>query len=195
MTLLEAAAEIAAFLEERSIDYVILGGLAVQHWGEPRATHDIDVTIMVPQERLEQFAQEILQRFRPRLPDALDFALRHRVLLVESASGVPIDIALGIPGYEEEVMRRAVRVNLPTGVLLRVISVEDLIIHKCVAGRVRDQEDIERILIRQRLQLDLEYIRRWLEDFAPLVSTHDVRAVFEEALHKAHQALGESYPP
>jgi len=195
MTLLEAAAEIAAFLEERSIEYVILGGLAVQHWGEPRATHDVDVTVMVPQERLEQFAQEILQRFRPRLPDALGFALRHRVLLIESASGAPIDISLGIPGYEEEVMRRAVRVTLPTGVVLRLISAEDLIIHKCVAGRARDREDIERILIRQKLQLDLEYIRRWLEDFAPLVSTHDVRAVFEEALHKAHQALREDHPP
>ncbi|MCL6643154.1 MAG: nucleotidyltransferase [Candidatus Bipolaricaulota bacterium] len=195
MTLFEAAAEIAAFLEERSIEYVILGGLAVQHWGEPRATHDVDVTVMVPQERLEKFAQEILQRFRPRLPDALGFALRHRVLLVESASGVPIDISLGIPGYEEEVMRRAVRVHFPTGVLLRFISAEDLIIHKCVAGRARDQEDIERILIRQKLQLDLEYIRRWLQDFAPLVSTHSVRAVFEEALHKAHQALREDHPP
>ncbi len=189
MTLLQAAAEIAAFLDERSIDYVILGGLAVQHWGEPRTTHDIDVTVMVPQERLEEFAQEILQRFRPRLPDALGFALRHRVLLVESTSGVPIDISLGIPGYEEEVMRRAVRVSLPGGVSVRFISAEDLLVHKCVAGRVRDQEDIERILIRQRLQLDFEYIRRWLHDFVPLVSTHDVVAIFEEALRKARQAL------
>ena len=42
MTLWHAAAEIATFLEEKGIDYVILGGLAVQHWGEPRATHDIE---------------------------------------------------------------------------------------------------------------------------------------------------------
>jgi predicted nucleotidyltransferase len=189
MTLWQAAAEIATFLKEQKIDYVILGGLAVQHWGEPRATHDIDITVMVPQERLEQFAQEVLQRFRPRLPDALNFALRHRVLLIESSLGVPVDISLGIPGYEEEVLRRAVTVSVAEGISLHLISAEDLIIHKCVAGRARDQEDIERILIRQQLHLDFDYIRRWLKDFTSLVSTHDVTAVFENALHKARQAL------
>lgn len=189
MTLWQAAAEIAQFLEEHEIGYVILRGLAVQHWGEPRTTHDIDVTVMVPQERLEQFIHEVLQRFRPRLPDARDFALHHRILLVESSGGVPIDISLSIPGYEEETLRRAVRVSFPEGISLRLISAEDLIIHKSVAGRARDQEDIERILIRQKLQLDLDYIRRWLKDFLPLVSTHDVVAIFEEALRKAQQAL------
>lgn len=191
MTLFQTAAEIAEFLEERRVNYVILGGLAVQYWGEPRTTHDVDIAVMVPQEQLEQFLQEVLQRFRPRLPDALDFALRHRVLLVETPSGVPVDISLGIPGYEEEVLRRSVRATLPDLRSLRFISAEDLIIHKCVAGRARDQEDIERILIRQKLQLDSDYIRRWLQDFLPLVSTHDVTAVFEDALRRAQRALQE----
>lgn len=192
MTLFQAAAEIAEFLEEHGVNYAILGGLAVQYWGEPRATHDVDITVMVPQEQLERFVEQILQKFRPRLPDASTFALRHRVLLVEASSGVPIDISLGIPGYEEEVLRRSVRVHLPDVRSLQFISAEDLIVHKCVAGRARDQEDVERILVRQRLQVDLAYIRRWLQDFAPLVSTHGVQSVFEEALRKAGRALGEN---
>ncbi len=192
MTLFQAAAEIAEFLEECGVRYVILGGLAVQYWGEPRATHDVDITVMVPQGQLERFVQQVLQKFRPRLPDALSFALRHRVLLVETSSRVPVDISLGIPGYEEEVLHRSVRVHLPNVRSLQFISAEDLIIHKCVAGRARDQEDVERILIRQRLQVNLVYIRRWLQEFAPLVSTHAVRAVFEEALRRAKQVLGEN---
>lgn len=41
MTVLSVAAEVAAFLEELDVPYAIIGGLAVQHWGEPRLTHDV----------------------------------------------------------------------------------------------------------------------------------------------------------
>lgn len=189
MSVLRAAEEIALFLEKRNVPYVIVGGLAVQYWGEPRTTRDVDVTVMVPADHLEDFLTETLKRFRPRIPVARDFALRHRMLLVESKRGVPIDVSLGIPGYEEEVMKRAVRACFPGIRPLRLISAEDLIIHKCVAGRARDQEDVERILIRQRLHLDLRYVRRWLKEFLPLVDTHNVRDIFEHALTRARTAL------
>lgn len=192
MSVLKAAEEIALFLEKRNVPYVIVGGLAVQYWGEPRTTRDVDVTVMVPADHLEDFLNKTLKRFRPRIPDARDFALRHRVLLVESKRGVPIDVSLGIPGYEEEVMKRAVRACFPGTRPLRLISAEDLIIHKCVAGRARDQEDVECILIRQRLHLDLRYLRRWLKEFVPLVETHNVRDIFERALTRARTALGRA---
>lgn len=192
MNLPQAAEEIAQFLDDGEVPYVLIGGLAVQYWGEPRTTRDVDVAVMVPPERLETFLDEVLARFRPRLPDARNFALRHRVLLLNSSEGVPVDLSLGIPGYEEEVMNRAVSASFPGFSPLRLVSAEDLIIHKCVAGRARDCEDIERILIRQRLSVDLAYIHRWLEEFAPLVDTHDAKGVFEQALGKARAVLRES---
>ncbi len=189
MSLHEAAAEIAAFLESQGVPYVILGGLAVQYWGEPRTTRDVDVTVLVSSEQFEAFARETLKKFHPRIKDTLSFALQHRVLLVNTLDGTPVDISLGIPGYEDEVMRRAVEAVFSGSAKMRVISAEDLIIHKCVAGRARDREDVERVLIRRRLAIDIDYIRRWLQDFAPLVNTNDVCAIFEEALRKAQQAL------
>ena len=192
MSLLEVAAEIAEFLESRQVQYVILGGLAVQHWGEPRTTRDVDVTVLAAPGQFEAFVNEALKKFRPRLEDARSFALQHRVLLVSTHEGIPIDISLGIPGYENEVMRRAVSVFFLGSRSVRLISAEDLIIHKCVAGRPRDREDVERVLIRQRLTVDMGYIRRWLQDFAPLVDTHDVRTIFEEASQTARRALDKS---
>jgi len=189
MSLLKADEEVAMFLEKRNVPYVIGGGLAVQYWGEPRTTRDVDVTVIVPADQLEDFLNEALRRFRPRMPDAFDFALRHRVLLIESKKGLPIHVSLGIPGYEEKVMQRAVRVSFSGLRPLRLISAEDLIIHKCVAGRARDQEDVERILVRQRLSLDLRYIRRWLKLFVPLVETHNVQDIFERALKQARATL------
>lgn len=188
MTIFEAAAEVARFLDEQVVPYAVLGGVAVQYWGEPRATRDVDIVVMVPSEKMQDFLSAAVQRFRPRLPDALAFARRHQMLLISTADGTPLDISLGIPGYEEEAIRRAVPVSFSGLGPIRLISAEDLIIHKCVSGRPRDEEDVERVLIRQRLALDLHYIRKWLRAFAPLVETHDVRALFENAVKKARAA-------
>jgi predicted nucleotidyltransferase len=173
VSLLGAAAQIAGFLEERGVPYGVIGGLALQRWGEVRLTRDVDVTVLVPPEALEDFVDAVLGRFRPRISDAREFALRHRVLLVEAAEGTPVDISLGIPGDEEEALARAVPVEFPGTGSLRLLAPEDLVIHKCVAGRPRDMEDVESILMRQRLQLDLALIRRWLSAFRGAVDSHD----------------------
>ena len=101
MDLLQAVGEVVAFLEEERVPYVLIGGLAVQHWGEPRATRDIDVTVLVDEAAFDRFLERALTRFRPRLPDAAAFAREHRMVLLATRSGVPVDISLGIPGYEE----------------------------------------------------------------------------------------------
>lgn len=189
MGVLEALIEATTFLENRGVPYAVIGGLAVQYWGEPRATRDVDIVVMVSGDRQEGFLSDALQQFRPRISDALAFARRNRVLLVSAVDGTPIDITLGILGYEEEVMRRAVNVAFPNLRPVRLISAEDLIIHKCVAGRPRDVEDVERILLRQRLDVDLRYIRRWLRAFAPVVDQHDPLVVFESAVRKTRSAL------
>ena len=86
-------------------------------------------------------------------------------------------------------MRRSVPATFPGLRPVRLISAEDLIIYKCVAGRPRDVEDVERILLHQHLALDLRYIRRWLRAFAPVVDGHDVSGIFERALRKTRAAL------
>src|SRR3989304_1233978 len=111
MTIFEAAAEVADFLDEQGVAYSFLGGLVVQHWGEPRLTQDVDVVVVVSSEREEAFLRAAVGRFRPRLENAAAFAKRHRVLLLSASDGTPVDLSLGIPGYEEEVMRRALRVS------------------------------------------------------------------------------------
>jgi len=191
MNLLQAAIEVARFLEERGMRYFVIGGLALQHWGEPRLTRDVDITVLAQPGDLEPFVDVVLNMFSPRIPDARAFALRHRVVLVQTRDGVPVDLSLGIPGYEEEAWGRAVRVEFPGVGRLRIVGPEDLIIHKCVAGRPRDVEDVEGILIRQRLKLDLELVRGWLDEFRPVVDTHDPRDAFERALARAQRALEE----
>ena len=109
--------------------------------------------------------------------------------MIYSRDGIPIDMSFGIPGYEEEVLRRTIRYAPRKGLIINLIGAEDLIVHKCVAGRARDLEDVENILIHRRMKLDVKYIRKWLGDFAPLIDEHDVLGYFEMALKKARMLL------
>lgn len=158
MSLLEGVVEVAQFLDIQRIPYAVLGGIAVQHWGEPRTTLDIDVVVLVPPALEDDFLRNVTKKFQPRLPAPVEFAKRHRILLVSTSSGIPVDLSLGIEGYEEDALTRTVSVSFAGLPPVRVVSAEDLIIHKCIAGRARDIEDIERVLLRQKLKLDMRYI-------------------------------------
>lgn len=177
----DAAREVHQILAELQVPYALIGGLAVQYWGEARFTKDIDLTVIVPIEHEEAFLRALCERLPPRREDALDFAQRHRIYLAKTKNGFPVDVSLGLPGYEEEMAARAVDYTTKAGDMIRVCSAEDLIIHKAIAGRPQDLRDIEGVIIRRASSLDLEYIRNWLAVFGGWLETDDVINRFEEA--------------
>jgi len=179
-----AAWELHVFLTRLGVPYAIIGGLAVRQWGEPRFTQDVDATVMLPLEDPVPILREIAGHFSPRLPDAVDFACRNRVLLVRASNGVPLDISMGLPGYEEEVIARAVDWELEPGKVVRLCSAEDLIIHKAVAARPQDLRDIEGIVYRQGPALDAATVRRWLGAFAEVLAQPDLSERFEAVWRK-----------
>jgi hypothetical protein len=168
------------FFTSENIPYVLIRGIALQWWGEPRFTRDVDITILVNSGKEESAIKRILSAFTPRISDALEFALKNRVCLVRSRDGYDIDISLGIPGYEEEVMRRAAQCRLRKGHAVRICSAEDLIIHKAVAGRPQDISDIESIVIRQGKKIDSNYIRKWLKEFSDALEMGEIFERFEK---------------
>jgi len=44
--LFAAAADVQSFLTDRGWVAAVIGGLAVQRWGEPRQTRDVDVALL-----------------------------------------------------------------------------------------------------------------------------------------------------
>ena len=181
MNVQEAAAwEIHQFFQALRLPDAVIGGMAVQWWGEPRATRDVDLTVMTPLDQPSNvFIRQVLEHFPGRIANAEEFARRNRVILVTASNGCPADISLGLPGYEEEVMQRASEVELEPGKAIRICSAEDLIIHKAVAGRPQDVRDIEGIIYRQRKALDVAAIRRWLRAFAELLDNPEISERFE----------------
>ncbi|MEX2284536.1 MAG: hypothetical protein WEE89_18755 [Gemmatimonadota bacterium] len=88
-------------------DSVSIRGIVVQHWGEPRVTRDLDISIFTGFGAQDPFVDDLLAEFSPRIENARAFALKHRVLLLSTETGVPIDVALAALPFESEMIDRA----------------------------------------------------------------------------------------
>jgi Nucleotidyl transferase AbiEii toxin, Type IV TA system len=157
--LCSVALEVQRECEKHGWKFCFIGGLAVQHWGEPRFTRDVDLTLLTGFGGEETYIDPLLEVFEPRIEACREFALQNRVLLLKSAEGIGIDIALGALPFEEEAARRSQLVEVEPDAVLRLCSAEDLIVMKAFADRLQDQLDVQRILMRQGVEnLDWEYI-------------------------------------
>jgi hypothetical protein len=164
----EAALELQRFCESQRYRFCFIGALALQRWGDPRATQDADLTLLTGFGREEEFISKLVEHFRPRQPDAVQFALKNRVLLLFASNEVPIDVALaGLP-FEERTVDRSSLWQIRPGAEIRTCSAEDLIVHKAFADRAQDWPDIERILMRQIKRLNVDLIFKELRPLLQL---------------------------
>ncbi len=130
-------------------EFCFIGGIAVQHWGEPRLTRDVDVSVLTGFGAETEFISTVLTTYEPRIPDAVTFAQQHRVLLIQTSSGIDLDISLAALPFEEEMIHRSTPVEYLPGIELQICSAEDLIVLKAFANRQRDWEDLSSIVERQ----------------------------------------------
>ena len=92
---LRAADALQAFRRARGWRFCIIGGIAVLRWGEPRETIDADLTLLTGFGGEEPYVRALLGQFESRVPEGMQFAFTNRVLLLQSASGVGLDLSLG----------------------------------------------------------------------------------------------------
>ena len=161
-TVLDAALAIQEFLASRDRSFCIIGGIALQRWGEQRATRDVDLTLMCPMGGEPAMIDELLSAFPGRLPDAREFAIHNRVLLLR-AGDVGLDISLGALDYERRCVERSSLWPILEGRPLRTCSAEDLVVLKSFAGRARDWLDVESVIVRLGPRLDWDLVVRELE--------------------------------
>jgi hypothetical protein len=165
-----AALEVQAFCRSKGWKFCFIGALAVQRWGEPRLTQDIDLTVLTTYGEEAPYVDALLDHFRGRIPDAREFALQNRVVLLSGGPGIPIDVALGAMPFEERATDRATDFVVQEGLALTTCSAEDLVVFKAFAGREKDWLDIEGIVLRQAGRLDEQLV--WAE-LIPLLDLKD----------------------
>ena len=182
---IQAAAEFQHYCEEQGWRFCFIGGLALQRWGEPRETVDVDLTLMTGFGREEVFIEALLSRYRARIGDPIKFAIENRVLLLRNASGVGLDVALGALAFEESAVARSSEFIFPPNRLIRTCSAEDLVVMKAFASRPKDWFDVEGILLRQHRVLSWDYIEAQL---LPLIAAKEAPEIWIELQRRRRDA-------
>ena len=157
--------KIALQLKKASIPYMVIGGQAVLLYGEPRLTRDIDITMGISVDGLDRVKKIILIiGLKSLVEKEKEFVERNMVFpTIDKKSGIRVDFIFSFSPYERQAIERAKDIKLGRSPV-RFASLEDVVIHKVIAGRARGIEDVKSILLKN-LKYDLVYIEKWLKQF------------------------------
>lgn len=182
---IEVLHALAPVMTRRKLPWFLFGAQAAIIWGSRRLSNDVDVTVTIDRKTLRDFIAAMQkQGFEPEFRDD-DFIDRARVIpFVHRPTRMPLDVVLAGPGLEDEFLKRAISVDVD-GRKIPVVSPEDLIISKVLAGRAKDVEDIKHVIARQHKTLDVHRIRTMLELLEKALSQSDLLPVFEKAWQTA----------
>ena len=145
MTSLESALHrIAADLERSSVDFALIGGLAVSVRTEPRFTRDADFAIAVSGDgeaealirRLRAYGYEVSALVEQEAVGRLATA---RLAPAGDLDGPVMDLLFASSGIEPEIVAGANPVELIPGLTLKVARIDHLI-----ALKVRSRDDMQR---------------------------------------------------
>ena len=163
--LLKSLKELCMFLEAQGIEYMLIGGLAVGIWGEPRATVDIDFLVAIGSDDFDTLKHKLIESSRfvfihdkPMVFGKVSF-LR---ATLKSNPDVSVDFLFVDDVFKNEALKRKKAIQL-TDFSVNIATPEDLIILKLLSGREQDRLDARKILNIQRENLDWVYLQTWSE--------------------------------
>lgn len=143
-----ALRDFVAALTRLKVEFMVIGGLAVQARGYVRATRDIDATVRADQVSFEALVASLRRsHIVPRTREFEELAREQFILLLEhTPTGLPLDVGLAWVDFEQAACKRATaeRFGKTTA---PVIQLEDLLVLKVLAWRPRDQEDVRNLLL------------------------------------------------
>lgn len=173
---------IDASLKKRDIPYMIIGGQAVLLYGEPRLTRDIDITLGVNVDHLDDLLAVVQELTLKPLPKELKSFVRQTMVLpaLDETTGIRVDFIFSATPYETEAIKRAKKIKIMDREV-NFASPEDLIVHKIFAGRPRDIEDVRTVLLKNP-DIDVQYIRKWLKEFDLFSEKKEFLKTFEEVI-------------
>lgn len=182
----ELLAALARAMRERGWRWYVFGAQAVLAYGRPRLTADVDVTVDSARASAREVADALAAHgFVLRFHLSADHLRTARLLpMVHAPSAIPLDLVIAGPGLDEEFLDRA-RIRHLGGVEVPVISAEDLVAMKVLAGRRKDLEDVRGVLAQQEGRIDLARTRDVLEAMEAVVGEGKLLARLERLVRAA----------
>jgi predicted nucleotidyltransferase len=135
--------EFIELLNEKKVNYLIIGGYAVGFYSRPKFTNDIDIWIENSEENAEK-VMIVLNEFGFGQVDITINDLKDADKVIQLGHApIRIDIITGLTGmFFSEAYAAKVKGNY-LGTFANFISYEDLIKSKKLAGRKKDLDDVQ----------------------------------------------------
>lgn len=164
---------------------MVIGGQAVLLYGEPRLTKDIDITLGVGVDHLGEMTAIVDRLGLKYLTENVDDFVKETMVLpvIDQKSGIRIDFIFSYSPYERQAIERARKIAFGR-TEIKFASLEDLVIHKMIAERPRDIEDVQSILLKNP-GYDSQYIEKWLSEFDSALDKK-----YRESFSKLQKRLG-----
>ena len=149
---------LGSFLAARGLSWALVGGHAANiHRDEVRLTTDYDVLVSLGSARMADLAADMVRDgWQVRQHAGEGWLLR-----AEHADYGKLDLMATGMDYQEIALSRAIDMEMPDGPSIKVMAVEDVLIHKLIASRDKDDWDV-RAILRTKPRLDCEYLRQWM---------------------------------
>lgn len=156
-------------LRNAGVQSLVIGGLAVAVWGDPRATKDGDLKVLLTREQATQLLAAIPAEYAIELPNGFsdpETALQQLgFIFTRDDGGTRIDLLLADLAFDQQAISRGREIEPLPGIRIMICSPEDLIIYKLISTRAYDHEDARKVIARQGGKLDHEYIEDILRQF------------------------------
>ena len=138
---------VTAVCDQLRIRWALAGALAAMRYRvDERTTNDIDLLVADETGLVEALVAEGFD-VRPYDDDGAVYLIR------ATKTACAVDLMIPVTEYQELALQRSQD---------HVLTAEDVIVHKLIAGRPRDLSDIESILA-SGIELDEIYIEHWAE--------------------------------
>ena len=130
-------------LNKAGVDYILVGGWAVNMYGYIRATVDLDVWILADADNAKKVYSAVAEFGAPVSEMKLEEFAEYGMIFQIGVAPCRVDIISKISGVSyADAVTRAVPKTID-GIPVRIISLEDLIANKKASGRAKDLADVE----------------------------------------------------
>lgn len=159
--ILNALSQVVLFFQRYRIPYALIGAMALNMFGRPRTTLDIDFLVLLDEKDLANIknkaASENILIDEEWVKNNPMLAKSHVRFNIDE---IAIDFMLPRDDHDKQVLKRRQKKKIHNK-MIWIITPEDLILQKLKVGRPRDFEDALTVLERLSKKLDVPYLEGW----------------------------------
>jgi hypothetical protein len=167
----ELLKKVVALLDRNDIDYMVTGSLASSLYGEPRATHDIDLIVAIRESDVKSLTEVFASPDYYLEEESMREAIVSKSMfnLIEAKEGDKIDFWVFTADPFDQLRFTRKRPESIFGFKVNISSPEDIILAKLhwalrSGGSEKQFTDALRVFEIQYKKLDIVYLEHWAKN-------------------------------